>query len=538
MIVDLQRHAAYARLQTLNNVDDRRMSAASSVVRSDIVMLRKAVDNRLSLVPREQHSLLGRFAKQASDNWKDAKESSVHQLSADVARYAGKVTTAFQKSVARTYSAQIEKLDAVGPSASSSLEIGRQVQASSITSTLASRRAEIAARATRYETAAPAIASLLASQIDLLNRDAVERGFPNAAAQKYADLGTSSSLLGATLLSFEAEAPAYQRYQRLLRDHAKKKLGLSDIKATDLAMSNAAMPLLSLDEASTLILDALAPLGSDFQQRMRRLLDPANGRLGLSGGTHRSTASGTVIAVYDAPLAVYMGNFQGTLKQVATLAHEGGHAIHRGIMNESGLATYQRNGPAYMFEAHGILNDLLLLNHVAETAKSPTHRIAALEAFLDKIVLEVFGSAQETAFERALYEAQSGNTMLQRSDIDKLYQAAISPYEIWPMSEVGTSQAWMLKTHVFDDPLYYTNYLYSGLSAFTLFTKIKEDPAFAPRYEALLHRGFDAPADVLLASVDINLNDPSLLKNAIKIFSKKTEELRKLYIEVGELDAN
>ena len=35
----------------------------------------------------------------------------------------------------------------------------------------------------------------------------------------------------------------------------------------------------------------------------------------------------------------------------------------------------------------------------------------------------------------------------------------------------------------------------------------------------------------------VDLNDPTLLKNAIKIFADKTEELRQLYIEVGELDA-
>ncbi|MBY0574881.1 MAG: hypothetical protein K2P84_14470, partial [Undibacterium sp.] len=542
MIVALQRHAAYTRLQTLNNVDDKQMSAANSMVRSDITMLRAAVDSRLQSVSQKGAASLGRFAALAAEVLGEAKDQGLHPLTAETERYSGKVTRAFQQSVARTYAARIEQLNAVNSNLTGIKPTGELVKSepsnNALTgaSMLAAHRARMATIATAYDAAAPAIASLLGSQIDILNRDAVERGYPNAAEQKYAELGTTSNELGKTLASFAAEAPAYRRYQQLLKSHAQKKLGMQEIRASDVRLSSTASPPLSLDQARPLILGALEPLGTDFQQRMQRLLDPANGRLGLSGGSHRSEAPGTVIAVYDAPLAVYMGGFDGSLKRVATLAHEGGHAIHREIMNESGLATYQRNGPAYMFEAHGILSDLLLMNYVAEHANNPRQKIAALESFLEKIALEVFGSAQETAFEKSLYEAKLGNTMLQSKDVVQLYQNAITPYEIWPMSEVGNAQAWMDKTHVFDDPLYYTNYLYSGLTSFTLFSKIKSEPEFAKRYQALLRRGFDAPTKVLLASVGIDLNDPGLLKNAIKIFADKTEELRQLYIEVGELD--
>ena len=62
------------------------------------------------------------------------------------------------------------------------------------------------------------------------------------------------------------------------------------------------------------------------------------------------------------------------------------------------------------------------------------------------------------------------------------------------MSDIGDSREWMRKSLLFEDPLYLVNYLYAAVVAVALYDRVQTDPGFAAKYEALLRRGFDAPA--------------------------------------------
>jgi oligoendopeptidase F len=258
------------------------------------------------------------------------------------------------------------------------------------------------------------------------------------------------------------------------------------------------------------------------------LLDPANGRLDLTGGSHRAH-TGTSITAYDAPVAFYFSGYDGSLKSVSTIAHEGGHAIHRELMNASGIPLYERTGPHYLFEGYAIFNELLLLDHATQVAKTSTEREYALERLLWKLSAELFMSAEETAFERSLYTEASGHALLDRADIDAIYRKSIAPYEYWPMSDVGNSREWMRKSLLFEDPLYLVNYLYAAVVAVALYDRSHTDPDFAAKYERMLRRGFDAPPQTLLASMGIRLDDPALVKAASRLFQAKTEQLQSLY---------
>jgi oligoendopeptidase F len=138
---------------------------------------------------------------------------------------------------------------------------------------------------------------------------------------------------------------------------------------------------MSLAQSRDLILDALQPMGKDYVSRFAALLDTCNGRLDPSDGTHRSRTR-TSISVYDAPVALSIGRFDGSLRSTSTLAHEGGHTIHRELMNASGIPVYERTGPHYLFEGFAIFNELLLLDQAIQMAKTPTEHKYALERLL------------------------------------------------------------------------------------------------------------------------------------------------------------
>ena len=209
--------------------------------------------------------------------------------------------------------------------------------------------------------------------MDIKNRDAVAQGYENAADRKYQSLGLSTKLIDQTLSTVEAEAPIYRRYQQVLAGHTAQKLGLSSVLPAELDLGYTPSPPMSLAQSSALILDALQPLGNDYVSRFAALLDTGNGRLDLSSGAHRSR-SGTSISAYDAPVALYFGGYDGSLRSTSTLAHEGGHAIHRELMNASGIPIYERNGPHYLNEGFAIFNELLVLDRASQMASTRAER--------------------------------------------------------------------------------------------------------------------------------------------------------------------
>ena len=507
-LVALQRHAAYLRVQTLEDTTNQSAKASAEAVSTDMSVLRAALRNRLMEVPRDRIPGLGRYARLAEQAQRDA----AHAFSQDAARYRGLLTVPVKASIANAYNRLIAAISNQGTSSRD----------------LATRRAAIASREGAYDSSAPVAAALLATLVEIENRDAAAQGYANGADRKYSSLQLSDALVRQTLSAVEAEAPVYREYEQVLAEHAARKLGVSPVLAAEKDLAGTSSPRIALTQARQFILDALQPLGAEYTRRFAQLLDPANGRLDLAGGSHRAR-TGTSIAVYDAPVAFFFTGYDGSLTSVSTIAHEGGHAIHRELLNAGGAPVYERNGPNYLFEGFAIFNELLVLNHAAKIAKTPEERAYALERLLWKLSVELFISAEEAAFERSLYTAASGHALLNRADVDSIFRESVSRYEYWPLAEIGASREWMRKSLLFEDPLYLVNYLYAAVVAVALYDRMQIDRDFASKYDALLRHGFDAEPQALLASLNIRLDDPELVKAASRLILSKTAELRDLY---------
>ncbi len=509
LIASLETHDAFFKIRTLEDTQDQLAKKARDEVETDQSMLQAAMDSRLRRLSPNEAAALGRYTLLANAAQRDA----AHALSSDAERYRGAVLDPSLTSLSDAYDRIANRLTRP-----------REVSAMDT----ATRRKALATWNEAYDKAAPAMATLLGTIVELENRDAVAQGYKNAADRKEQLRGLSDALVTQTLAAVQAAAPAYRHYQEVLAQHAARVLEVSQILSSEVDLASTKAPAISLPDARNLILASLQPLGTDYTKRFAALLDPANGRLDLAGGAHRAN-TGTSIHVYDAPTALYYSGYDGSLRQISTIAHEGGHAIHHELMNAGGAPIYERSGPNYFSEGFAIFNELLLLDHATEVARTSVEKEYALERLLWKLSLELFISAEETAFERSLYTQSIGQPLLDRAKIDSLYWASIAPYEAWPVTDVGESRFWMRKSLVFEDPLYLENYLYASVIAVALFDRSHTDPYFASKYEALLRRGYDSEPQEILASIGIRLDDPALVQPAARLLTEKTDELQRLY---------
>jgi oligoendopeptidase F len=90
---------------------------------------------------------------------------------------------------------------------------------------------------------------------------------------------------------------------------------------------------------------------------------------------------------------------------------------------------------------------------------------------------------------------------------------------------------WMRVRLMWEDPLYLSNYMYSGMIALACFARYASDSTrFVPAYLSLLRGGWPAPAQVLLRRhLGIEIEDPELMQESFVLIERRLEELERLY---------
>jgi oligoendopeptidase F len=209
------------------------------------------------------------------------------------------------------------------------------------------------------------------------------------------------------------------------------------------------------------------------------------------------------------------------------IAHEGGHAAHRGFLSANGVKPLYANGPNFLFESFAVFNELVLADFFAEHAADPRLRRYYLEQWMRIKGLDAFYGAQDALLEQKLYEGVSKGSIRSADDLDALTLQVDGQFSLFPAAVPELRNRWATLSLMYEDPLYNINYVYGGLLALKYYQLYLADREhFLPRYIALLKNGFDAtPAVLLHQHLNINLLDDSLLKDDLGLLNRRLDQL-------------
>lgn len=221
-----------------------------------------------------------------------------------------------------------------------------------------------------------------------------------------------------------------------------------------------------------------------------------------------------------------LANFTGTLRDVATLAHELGHGIHFVLAQEQTMLNY--HAPLPLAETASVFGEMLLTRLLLENEGSREVKIALLCAKIEDIIATTFRQNVLTRFEERMHrERREGLLTSGRlGDIwweenDRLYGDAvemIAPYR-W---------GWSYISHFIHARFYCYSYTFAELIVLSLFQKyLDEGSVFIPTYRGILASGASrSPADTVRpAGIDLAAPD---------FWQKGYDFLREL---IGELTA-
>ncbi len=374
-----------------------------------------------------------------------------------------------------------------------------------------------------FEQISDLVGFALLQEMKTYNEQSKLRGFPTyfdeQLFRRYLSRPQVDNLFG----QIEMRRPIYNAYlswraARIERDYGIEKAAIWDM---DLPLKGAEPPRFTADEGVRLTLDSLSVLGPEYARELGLLLDPKNGRMDIVGGPKRGQG-----AFCEGYFGYFMDNYQGLLGNVATMAHESGHAIHHRLVANKRGSLLLAEGPAYMTESFAMFNEWLVRDRLFKAEKDPARlRALKLAALDDEAYL--WELARRAKFEMVSYDRVAKGEITDEKGFDKACVDTGKLYDHFFDTTPELEVHWIRKHHYWSVPTYYVNYVVAQLLALTYYQHYLADPAgFPAKYTAMVANGFDRPASGLLKDfVGIDLNDPNLLEGVFKMIDKEFKEL-------------
>jgi oligoendopeptidase F len=538
LLAQLERHSAYLHLRASTNIDDQADTDANDRVSDTMDLLIATVGAALRALGGSA------FAKDAAANpglnryaylLAEAERNLLHELPKEqqaildglAGPAASNFWTLYQQTVRSTPFLKLS-------TAEGELDVKKDARLLALNPDRTIRQAAWQGRWDGYVSRADIYATILLGVVRLNDRAAHLLDFPDAPSKVYFGRGLDRKDVTEALTRVESHTELLKSYQRLRAQHVAASTGIADVHPWDwsLPMPRFATPRMTLDQTRAEVLSALAPLGANYVEHFRQLLDPASGRMDVAAEQGKRTNGGFSIGAPGVASGLFVENYgRGLLGDSRVIIHEGGHAIHKQLMSESGVSPFYTRGPNWMFEAFATLNEFLLYDHLYQTNTDPKVRVYYLEALIDDMAFQIFTSAEEGTLEQSIYDGVVAGRIRNATDLDALSLSIWSRYEIWPASEPQLAHIWTTKSLMYQDPLYLVNYLYAGLLATKMFDMVKHNPAgFRKRYEDLLRKGFYAPpADLLRSFFGRDLPQQELVDDGMNILKERINALAESY---------
>jgi oligoendopeptidase F len=304
-----------------------------------------------------------------------------------------------------------------------------------------------------------------------------------------------------------------RRYHRLRR----RVLGLEQYFPYDFSI-----PLVDWDRrydySSVLdpIVEAVAPLGEDYQARMRR----GFGERWIDAYENDGKRSGAYSAPVYGVHPYMLLNWNETLDDVFTLAHEMGHSMHTMLSHERQPFVYS-DYTIFIAEVPSTLNEALLLEHLLARTADKAERVVLLQHAIDNITSTFYTQVMFADFELEAHRLVERDEPITRDSLDALYGGLFRAYYGDAVDQDPlTPITWARIPHFFNTPYYVYQYATCFASAAKLAGEITTGPAptreaARRRYLDLLGAGGNDHPMTLLKTAGVDLTQPDTVQAVI-----------------------
>lgn len=309
-------------------------------------------------------------------------------------------------------------------------------------------------------------------------------------------------------------------------DYRTKCLGYNDLHMYDLHTAIVEQGAINADyeEAKKIVLEALKPLGEEYAG----LLNKAFSEGWIDVYENKGKKSGAYSwGCYDTHPYVLL-NFNGTVHDIFTIAHELGHAMHTYYSNSS-LPFSKADYEIFVAEVASTVNETLLLRDLLSKSSNQEKKYL-LSYLLDMFRTTVFRQTQFAEFEAKAHDMADKGISLTPQSLNELYMELNKKYygARTMVNDELIQYEWARIPHFYRS-FYVYKYSTGLISAVCIADDILTGGEQAVnKYKQFLRSGGSmSPVEILkLAGVDLTTDEP--YQKAMRIFDQTLQELKSL----------
>lgn len=317
----------------------------------------------------------------------------------------------------------------------------------------------------------------------------------------------------------------------ILQEHAEKRresLGLKELKPWDMDVDISGKPALKpfnsgeeLIEKSIKCFQGLNPYIGERLQIMK-----ANGFFDVE------SRKGKAPGGYNYPLAesgapfIFM-NSAGTFRDLTTMVHEGGHAVHTFISSDLELNDF-KHLPSEVAELASMSMELISMDKWDVFFDNPEDLKRAKKDQLKDVLKTLPWVAVVDQFQHWIYTNPEHTTAERNEAWKKIFAPFGNNFTDWTGHTEALANLWQKQLHIFEVPFYYVEYGIAQLGAIAVWKNYKNDPETALRnYLEALKLGYTRTIKEIYETAGIEFNFSAAYVKELAEFVRE---------EVGKLD--
>jgi len=278
--------------------------------------------------------------------------------------------------------------------------------------------------------------------------------------------------------------------------------------------------------------DAVAMVLESFQQfdpRMAELVQRVFDQNHIDSEVRKGKRSGAFCATVNPDLTPWvLQSYNGAPRNVATMAHELGHAVHSMLAADHTKLTQHASLP--LAETASTFAEMLLVDHLLEIEDDPDVRRDILFGQMDDAYATIMRQAYFAMFERQAHERVHEGAAV--DDLSEIYLDNLKDQfgDSLDLSEDFKFE-WLAIPHFYHTPFYVYAYTFGQLLVLSLYKQYKEEgESFIPRYLNILTAGGSASPDEILTSAGIDMRKGAFWQGGFDVVKKSLEQLEAIEI--------
>ncbi|MBI3859267.1 MAG: M3 family oligoendopeptidase [Thaumarchaeota archaeon] len=219
-------------------------------------------------------------------------------------------------------------------------------------------------------------------------------------------------------------------------------------------------------------------------------------------------------------------NFAGMSRDVYTIAHESGHAIHSQLASGHSVLTF--HPPLVLAETASVFGEMILFDKLMGEEKDPAVKRAVLLEKISSMYATIGRQANFVLFENAAHDAVSrGETV---NDLCVRYLANLRGQFGDAVKVTDDFQwEWTYIPHIYHTPFYCYAYAFGNLLSLSLYDLYKkEGRAFVPRYLRMLSYGGSESPGRVLSEIGVDMESPAFWQSGFNVIDRMVSDLRRL----------